>query len=61
MVVDTHTRSGCLALRRVAEKGFSLVIYFVFYFCRLGESQDQCSVFGLVGFQVGVISGWVLY
>ena len=56
MVVGARARAGCLALRRVAEKGLSLVIYFVLYFCRLGASQEQCRVFGLVGFQAGMIS-----
>ncbi len=61
MVVGARARAGCLALRRVAEKGLSLVIYFVLYFCRLGASQEQCRAFGLGGFQAGVISGRGLY
>ena len=61
MVVDTRARVGCLTMRRVEEKGLSLVIYFVLYFCRLGASQEQCRAFGLGGFQAGVISGRVLY
>ena len=60
MVVGARARAGCLALRRVAEKGLSLVIYFVLYFCRLGACQDQCRVFDLGGFQAGMISGRVL-
>ena len=47
MVVDARARAGCLALRRVEERGLSLVIYFVLYLCRLGVSQDQCRVFDL--------------